>query len=445
MSSESKAHPLSLHNRTPLRDLRSHVDEQVTVAGWVAVARKQKTVQFLVLRDGTEAVQLVHERSASDEIAETIDALTVESVVLVRGTVHADERVKLGGLEIHIHEIEVLSTAEELPIGKMASLDVRLDWRFIDLRSPRNQVIFRVQTLVERTFREYCISKGFLEINSPKLMASPSESRSELFEVKYFQSKAYLAQSPQFYKQMAIAGGFPGVFETGPVFRANPSFTSRHDTEFTSLDVEFPWVTSHEDVMRFEEDMLRTVLDAVQSTYSKEIADIFGVSIVVPSLPFPRITHASAISSVAAGGYTIPRSDGDLDPEAERRLAAIVRETDDHEFVFVTDYPSTVRPFYHMRHAHDGSVTKSFDLLWKGLEITTGAQWEHRPDILRSQIIEKGLDPEGLSFYIDFFRYGCPPHGGFGLGLTRLLMIMLGETNVREVTFLYRGPNRLTP
>lgn len=445
MSTENKSGLLSLENRIPLREVIDHVGEQVTLAGWIAVARKQKAVQFLVLRDEMTQVQLVHERSANEEIAEVIDTLHVESVVLVRGTVNADPRVKLGGIEIRLDEIQILSTADELPIGKTASLDLRLNWRFIDLRSQRNQLLFRIQTLVERSLREYCISKGFLEINSPKLMASPSESRSELFEVKYFDTKAYLAQSPQFYKQMAIAGGFPGVFETGPVFRANPSFTSRHDTEFTSVDVEFPWVSSHEDVMRFEEEMLKTVLDAVQSTYAKEIADTFEVDIIIPELPFPRIQHSEAISTIANHGYTIQRSDGDLDPEAERRLAEVVREAQGHEFVFVTDYPSSVRPFYHMRHSNNSNLTKSFDLLWKGLEITTGAQREHRPSILLSQIAEKGLEPEGLAFYVDFFRYGCPPHGGFGLGLTRFLMIMLGERNVREVTFLYRGPNRLTP
>ena len=197
--------------------------------------------------------------------------------------------------------------------------------------------------------------------------------------------------------------------------------------------------------MEFEERLLERLLAGVAQRYGKEIEEHFGVEVIVPSLPFPRIDHAEAVAAVEAQGYKIPRSDGDLDPEAERRLAASVLASHGHEFVFVTDYPSAIRPFYHMRHAEDPSRTKSFDLLWKGLEITTGAQREHRPEQLVRQAREKGLDPEGLSFYLDFFRFGCPPHGGFGLGLTRLLMLLLGVANVREVTYLYRGPNRLAP
>ncbi len=442
---EISAHANIAESRVLVSELADHVGEVVLLAGWVSVARKQKAVQFVVIRDRSGEVQLVNERESSPGIAEVIDGLHQDSVVVAQGRVEKNERVRLGGIEVKLESLEVLSQAEDLPLNNNSSLDVRLDWRFIDLRSPRNQLLFRVQTLVEEIFRGFCIDSGFVEINSPKLMASPSESRSELFEVKYFDRSAYLAQSPQFYKQMGIASGFDGVFETGPVFRANPSFTSRHDTEFTSVDVEFAWVSSHEDVMRFEERLLAQVLGGVKERFGSQIEELFGVEVVVPSLPFPRIAHSEAISAVERTGYRIPRADGDLDPEAERRLAAAIAESQNHEFVFVTDYPSSVRPFYHMRHEADPSLTKSFDLIWKGLEITTGAQREHRYSELHRQVLEKGLEPEGLSFYLDFFRFGCPPHGGFGLGLTRVLMILLGLSNVREATYLYRGPNRLTP
>ena len=429
----------------PISKLSDHVGQEVVLSGFVSVARKQKAVQFLILRDGTDLVQLVNDRAENPELSELIDTIHLESVVVAKGIVEADPRIKLNGLEVRITDLEILSVAEDIPIGKDAGLDVRLDWRFLDLRSARNQILMRVQTLVEASFRAFCIDKGMVEINSPKLMPSPSESRSELFEVKYFERKAYLAQSPQFYKQMGIAAGLPGVFETGPVFRANPSFTSRHDTEFTSIDIEIPWVSSHETVMEFEENLLHNVLKQVSDRYGEEIVSNYGVSVVVPTLPFPRVTHAQAMAMVHADGYLVPRADGDLDPESERRLARIIKEQTGHEFVFVTDYPSGVRPFYHMRNPADPALTRSFDLLWKGIEITTGAQREHRPDVLTAQVVEKGLDPEGLTSYLDFFRFGCPPHGGFGLGLTRVLMILLGEANVREVTYLYRGPNRLTP
>lgn len=417
----------------------------MTLYGWVDTVRDQKSVQFVIIRDETGKLQVVNDRQENPDLAELIGQLSTDSVVEITGKVILDERVKLGGLELRAENLKILSKADDLPINEQSNLDKRLDWRFIDLRSHRNQLIFQSQTILEREFRGHCYDEGLVEINSPKLMASPSESRSELFQVKYFDRTAYLAQSPQFYKQMGIASGFPGVFETGPVFRANPSFTSRHDTEFTSLDVEIGWVGSHEDVMSFEERLLRRAIEAIKASLGDKLESEFGVTINVPELPFPRIAHSEAVRLVKEAGYEIPRSDGDLDPEAERRLSESLMKTTGHEFVFVTDYPSSVRPFYHMRYEDNPMMTKSFDLIWKGLEVTTGAQREHRYEILKSQVLDKGLDPESLDFYLDFFRFGCPPHGGFGLGLTRLLMILLGVANVREVTYLYRGPNRLVP
>jgi nondiscriminating aspartyl-tRNA synthetase len=434
-----------IRSRVPLEAALSMVDEVVVVGGFVQAARKQKDVQFVVIRDGLSSLQLTHRRENSSAIAELIDELTEESVVVAKGRLVRNERVRLGGVELLVEEMELVSRADPLPLSPDASLDARLDWRFLDLRSPRNQLLFRVQTEFEAAFRDYCRSHGLVEIHSPKLMASPSESRSELFEVKYFDRKAYLAQSPQFFKQMGIAAGFPGVFEIGPVFRANPSFTSRHDTEFTSMDVEIGWVSSHEDVMSFEERLIEQALGRVEERFGKLIAEQFGVTLKVPSVPFPRLSHSDAVAKVQASGHAITRADGDLDPEGERRLAAIVAEEQAHEFVFVTDYPWRLRPFYHMRHEGDQALTKSFDLLWKGLEITTGAQREHRHEVLVSQVREKGLDESELSYYLDFFRFGCPPHGGFGFGLSRFLMVMLGLSNVREATYLYRGPNRLRP
>jgi len=294
--------------------------------------------------------------------------------------------------------------------------------------------------------REFWIREGFIEIHSPKFMGSASESGAELFTVQYFDRNAYLAQSPQFYKQMAMAAGFDKVFEIGPVFRANPSMTSRHDTEFTSVDVEISWINSHEDVMSFEERWIRYVLEAVKAQYGGAIKETFGVEIVIPELPFPRVPMTEAYQIVTASGHTIDRgTKGDLDPEGERRLYAHFQKECGHEFVFVTDYPISVRPFYHMRHDHNPALTKSFDLLWKGLEQTTGAQREHRYDRLIAQAQEKGLNTEPIHHYLDCFRFGMPPHGGFGFGLTRMLMNMLGLKNVREATYLYRGMNRLAP
>jgi aspartyl-tRNA synthetase len=241
---------------------------------------------------------------------------------------------------------------------------------------------------------------------------------------------------------MAMAAGFERVFEIGPVFRANPSFTSRHDTEFTSVDVEIAWIESHEDVMRLEEEWLAFVVGEVAARFVERIREAFGVEVRVPAVPFPRVTLAEAHALLGGTGV---REDGDLEPEGERRLCEIVRARHGHDLVFVTGYPAALRPFYHMRSEADPAHAKGFDLLWNGVEVTSGAQREHRPERLLAQIRERGLDEGPLAEYVNFFRYGCPPHGGFGFGLSRMLMVLLGRPNVREVTFLPRGPGRLRP
>lgn len=434
--------------RVPIAELPSQVGETVRLRGWVNAVRDQKRMQFVILRDETGMAQLVLDKpDEPSAVNETISGLAPESAVSVTGEVVADERVRLGGLEIRIGSLEVDSPAEpELPITAESAQDKRIDWRYLDLRRPDRRLIFEVQTTAEHAMREFWTREGFIEIHTPKLMASASESGAELFHVDYFERDAYLAQSPQWYKQMAMAGGFGRVFEIGPVFRANPSFTSRHDTEFTSVDMEIAWIDSHEDVMALEETWLAHVLEAVAETHGAAIAETFGSEVVVPSLPFPRITLADAKELLREHGHEAPGADDDLDPPSERALSEIFRAERGHEFTFVTDYPSSVRPFYHMRHPDDQSLTRSFDLLWKGIEITTGAQREHRYEQLLAQARDKGveIDPQ-IQSYLDFFRYGAPPHGGLGFGLSRLLMQLLNQENVREVTFLYRGPHRLTP
>ncbi len=436
-----------LVTRVAIAELKSHLDHTVELRGWVHAIRDQKRMQFVVLRDESGLAQLVvGKQEQPSELNETISTLAPESAVTVSGLVVADERVKLGGLEVQLASISIDSAAEpELPVTPESALDKRIDWRYLDLRRPDRRLIFEVQSTVESAMREHWREQDFIEIHTPKLMGSASESGAELFKVDYFERTAYLAQSPQFYKQMAMAAGFGKVFEIGPVFRANPSFTSRHDTEFTSVDVEISWIDSHEDVMAFEEGWLAHVLGVVAARHGEQISSTFGVEVGTPTLPFPRMTLAAAKELLAANGHDAPGPDQDLDPPSERALSAIVAEQMHSEFVFVCDYPTSVRPFYHMRHADQPTLTKSFDLLWRGIELTTGAQREHRYEQLLAQAREKNVEVEPIQYYLDFFRYGAPPHGGFGFGLTRLLMQMLGQDNVREVTFLYRGPNRLEP
>lgn len=430
-----------------ISELGARAGERVRVRGWVNALRDQKNMQFLIVRDESGLAQAVLPKGPeTGALNEEISGLTDESAVSVTGTVVADERVRLGGLELRIEELVVEALAEpELPIAPDSALDKRIDWRYLDLRRPDRRLIFEVQTTIEAAMREHWAEQGFVEIHTPKLMASASESGAELFHVDYFEGDAYLAQSPQFYKQMGMSAGFGRVFEIGPVFRANPSFTSRHDTEFTSVDVEIAWVDSHEDVMAFEERWLVHVLTRVAERHGEAIRETFGVDVVVPELPFPRIPLSQAKELLREHGHDVPGPDHDLDPPSERALSALVKEIHGHEFAFVTDYPSTVRPFYHMRHEDDPGLTRSFDLLWRGIEITTGAQREHRLEKLLEQARDKKVDVEPLGYYLNFFRYGAPPHGGFGFGLTRLLMQLTGQENVREVTFLYRGPHRLEP
>jgi nondiscriminating aspartyl-tRNA synthetase len=447
-----------VNTRTLVKDLAALPDGPVTVAGWVETVRDQKKVQFIILRDESGAVQLVNPavRELDPEgvsvgaaeafaLTEQISALGHGTFITVSGQLKHDERVKLGGLEVKIASLDVVTEAEETPIAADSSLDKRMDWRFLDLRHPKQHLIFRVQTTFLHALRTYWVERDWIEIQTPKLMASASESRAELFELGYFEGKAYLAQSPQFFKQMAQPAGFGRVFEVGPAFRADPSFTSRHATEFTSIDAEMSWVDSHEDVMRMHEEVLVAAFTAVKEKHGAEIEELFGVEVTVPTTPFPRIPLADAKRIVAERGYVVPRDDADMDPEGERRISQYVKEELGHEFVFLTDYASSIRPFYHMRHDGDPALTNSYDLIFNGVEISTGAQREHRVNVLEEQAREKGLDPEELGFYLDFFRYGVPPHGGFGMGLSRVIMLLLQQPSIREVTYLFRGPNRLTP
>ena len=431
------------------RAARSEVSK-VVVVGFVAAIRVLKRMIFVIVHDRTGRVQVTIERSdpaAARSVEEAALSLTVGSAIRVRGTVIENSAVKVGGVELLASEIDVVGPAESgLPVDESSASDLQLDWRFLALRRPASLLVFEVQTTVERAMREYWAQHSFLELHSPKLMHSASESGADTFATSYFElGTAYLAQSPQFYKQMAMAAGFERVFEIGPVFRAEPSLTPRHAAEFTSVDVELSWIDSHEDVMRMEETWLQHILSTVRREHGDAIERELGTEVKVPALPFPRLTMREAHAFLRGEGHVIPEvtKPSDIDPAGERLLARWALETHGSEFLFLTDYPSSLRPFYHMRY-DDPAVTKSFDLLWKGVEITTGAQREHRHNRLARQAEEAGLR-ESVSYYLDFFRYGCPPHGGFGLGLARLLMLMLGLPSIREATFLHRGPNRITP
>ena len=416
---------------------------KVTFHAMVDTVRDKKNMQFIVAKDFSGKIQLFVDKVKYPEVAEVFLHLVPGATVKVTGELVKSEYVKMGGQEVLVEAVEQTSHAEPNPIADDSTIDYKLDYRWIDLRTERNSLMFKVQTTFANAMREFLVEKDFVEIHSPKLIGAASESGSEVFEVKYFDTKAYLAQSPQFYKQMAMCGGMGRIFECGPVFRAEKSHSRKHATEFTGFDLEFSNIDSVEDVMVMEEELLAYALKVVKEKYGEQIKEVFGVEVIVPALPFPRIKLADLYKELEARyGYTIPDLEkDDLSTEAEKLCDKFAKEVYGHEFIFITDFGPRKRAFYHMRK--DG-IPQGYDLIWKGVEITTGAQREHRFDILKQQAEEKGLAKD-VEFYLQFFKYGCPPHGGFGLGLDRITMNLLELANIKESMFLFRGPDRLTP
>ena len=411
------------------------------ISGFVDTIRQMRWGAFVVLKDITGKVQVTFGKDKFPEIAD----VTTHSVITVEGTLTLNPSVKMGGKEVIPDTLCIDSLAEALPIADDSEIDSKMDYRWIDLRRDQNQLMMKVQTTLTSAMREYLISQNFIEIHTPKLIGAASESGSDVFEVKYFDTKAYLAQSPQFYKQMAMAAGLERIFETGPVFRAEKSYTNKHATEFTGFDLEFSYIDSMYDVMKMEEKLLRYAFAKVKEAHGDEIVRLFGeeYEVIVPETPFPVIKLADLYRELEERyGYSVPEElHGDLTTDAERLCARFSKEKYGHEFLFVTDYDAKERAFYHMRD--DAGVPQGYDLIWRGVEITTGAQREHRYEVLKRQAEEKGLARD-VEFYLEFFRYGCPPHGGFGLGIDRLTMLFLG-LSIKEAEFLFRGPNRLTP
>ena len=437
-------------NKVYVNELKNHIGEEVTFSGFVDVVRDKKWVQFVILRDSTGKVQMTVEKEPAENasMVEEVSALTHDSVIKINAKVVENEAVKLGGLELIPTSIEVLSKAEELPFDYNnldgVNLDTRLDFRWLDVRNEKNMLIRQIESCMVRAMRDYLYENNFTEIHTPKLIGAASESGSEVFEVKYFDRNAYLAQSPQFYKQMALAAGLDKVFEVAPCFRAENSNTNRHATEFTSFDLEFSYIDSYEDVMSLEEDLLIAGLTKVKEVYGDKIKEVFDKEVIVPKKPFPRMSIKDLYKELHDRyGFDIPTEDvGDMNAEAEKLTYRLAQEQFDSEFMFIVDYAATKRPFYHMRD--ENGKLQGYDLIWRGTEITSGAQREHRYEELLKNAQEKGLG-EDVKFYLQFFKYGCPPHGGFGIGLDRLTMLLLGLPSLKETEFIFRGPNRLEP
>ena len=431
-----------------VNELKDYIGKEIYFSGYVDAIRDKKWVMFVILRDSVGKVQMTIEKSDENnqKLLDIMNNTTVESTVKVKCMVMSNEAVKLGGIELIPSDIEITSKADTLPFDYNnldgVNIDTRLDFRWLDIRNDKNMLARQVESCMVEGMREFLYKNKFTEIHTPKLIGTASESGSSVFEVKYFDDKAYLAQSPQFYKQMAIAAGMDRVFEVAPCFRAENSNTNRHATEFTSFDLEFSYIDSFEDVMDLEEDLLIAGLTKVKENYGERIMELFGKEVIIPTKPFPRIKLKDLYQELHDNyGFDIPTEDiGDMNAEAEKLTYKLATEKYNSEFMFITDYAATKRPFYHMRK--DG-VLQGYDLIWRGAEITSGAQREHRYDELVKNAKEKGLGKD-VEFYLQFFKYGCPPHGGFAIGVDRLTMLLLGLT-IKETQFLFRGPNRLKP
>ncbi|MDZ5610320.1 aspartate--tRNA(Asn) ligase [Bacillus pseudomycoides] len=426
--------------RSLVRECKTSSKKVVLLQGWVKKIRHLGNISFLLLRDRTGVIQCVLEK---DLAGYKVD---VESVVQITGELVETTKTELG-VEVLVRKIQLLNTSDPLPfeVNKrklQVGLDQMLNERVVSLRHERIQAIFTVQSTLVQAFSEFLIENDFTRIFTPKIVSQGAEGGANVFKLPYFQKEAYLAQSPQFYKQMMVAGGLERVFEIAPVYRAEHHNSSRHLNEYISLDVELGFIHDFHEVMTLETDVLRYMFEQVGQKCEKELKLL---QVTVPIITeIPKITLAEA-QRILKTKYQKESPAGDLDTEGEKLLGKYVKETYGSDFVFITHYPKEARPMYTIPNKENQAVTDSFDLLYKGLEITSGAQRIHEYGMLLASFKEKGLQPENFQSYIDTFRYGCPPHGGFGIGLERLVYKFLELSNVREASAFPRDCTRLVP
>lgn len=416
----------------------------VRLAGWVHNIRDFREVKFIILRDRGGLIQTVIDPGAGINI----EGVGKEFVVELEGKVVPEPRAK-GGAEVHLTSVKVLARAHEPPLEinrpqvlKKTHLDKILDHRPISVRALPIRSIFRVQAEIIRAFSEFLRSQQFTEFKSSKIVATGTEGGANLFEIEYFERKAYLAQSPQFYKQTMVGSGFERVFEVGPVYRAEKHETSRHVNEYTSLDFEMGFIHDEQDVIAMQIGLLRHICAEVSNNCVEEL-EILEARMPVIGDTIPQLTFKEAVRRVEESGHRLPA--GDLDPEGERRLCDWSKKEKGSEFVYVVGFPLAHRPMYTAFRDEDPTVSRSFDLLFRGLEITTGSQRIHDYDLLVAQMRKRGLNPDNYTGYLTIFKHGMPPHGGLAIGLERLTMQFLGLGNVKEATLFPRDRHRLEP
>ncbi len=418
--------------------------KRVLVKGWVEKVRDLGGLKFFSLRDREGSIQITAKKGmVKDEILDVFSRLNREDAVSVAGKVKHSKQAP-GGKEIIPEKIEIVSKAKTpLPIdiaGKIESgFDKRFDYRFLDLRNPKVRAIFRVMDRALTSMRKSFEANGFVEINTPVIQAAGAEGGSTLFPIIYYQKEAFLRQSPQLYKQIMMASGLDRVYEIGPAFRAEEFHTTRHVSEFLSVDFEMAWIDSEEDVMRMLETIVADTLRGIKKECKEEL-DLFGARLKIPEIPLKRIEYEKAIDIVNRAGMKLKFGDDFMDVE-EKKLGEIMAKKG-HEWYFVTKFPSQIKPFYIMM---DGKYSRGLDLAFRGLEMASGGQREHRYGVLLKAMKAKGLDPSNFRFYLDAFKYGMPPHGGIGFGAERMVQKILGLENIKEAILFPRTPEKLVP
>ncbi|MEK6863155.1 MAG: aspartate--tRNA(Asn) ligase [Nanoarchaeota archaeon] len=433
--------------RTLINELKDNLDREVVIKGWVQDIRNLNKIKFLILRDRTGDMQTIALKGKTeDDSFAALGEITNESVVEIVGTPKKNNESRWG-IEVLIKKISVISpAATPLPIDNSdksnTHIDKRIDHRFLDTRNLKRMAVFKIRGKIAKILTNFFDSRGFTNINTPKITTIGVESGAELFILDYFGKPAYLSQSPQIYKQMFVAGGFERVYEIAPVFRAEKSRTTRHLTEFTGIDFEMGFIDDFDDVMDLIESMFIYLMTHLMEEAVEELK-LLGIELAIPE-KIPRISMEEAKKLLIKKGKKY-RDDEDLDAEGERLLGELVKEKYGCEFVFLTLFPWAVRPFYHMKPEGKADVTKSFDLLFNGVEICSGAQREHRYEILKKQAKAKGMDLDKMEAYAEIFKYGIPPHGGAGFGLDRITQRLLKLDNVREAVLLPRDPERTSP
>lgn len=435
-------------NRIKISELGQHIGEEVSIAGWVDVRRDHGKLIFIDLRDASSKVQMVV-LPAHEGAVETAQKLRPEWVIRVNGVANKrpDKMIKEGqengDVEIEVKEIEILGEAKELPFDKDSELnfDTYLDYLPLTLRTEKARAIFKVQAQIIKSFRDFLTGEGFTEFQAPKLIGDDAEGGANSFNVEYFGHTAHLAQSPQLYKQIMV-GVFERVFAAGNVYRAEKHSTTRHLNEYTSLDIEMDFITDHTDVVKMEMRFLAKIMEDLKANCAKEFA-LFGTDIPTVPLEVPMIKLRAAQQVIKEEFGEDCSNEPDLEPQHERWLCEYSKKKFDSDFIFISHFPITKRPFYTMEDKTDIGYAMGGDLLFRGVEITTLAQRIHDYDMLVASMEKKGLNPEKFSYYLQAFKYGMPPHGGLGLGLERLTAKLLGIENVKEATLFPRDLNRI--